>query len=113
MQELNGTYIWHYVDNENKIKGVCGGAQYLVCAENSTEKGSIWNMQLAFWFCKGDELLIRESNGTPHRFNIDNDGFYVVDDIKGKVFYRVLGVRFWTELMKPEVDPEDILTILE
>lgn len=112
MQELNGTYSWHYVNNENKAEGLNAGTQYLVCAENTGKKGATWYMQLAYWFEKGDELTIWESNGQAHSFRADSDGFYMVDDLKGKVFYQILGVRYWATIMKPEISPDDVLTIV-
>ena len=115
MEELNGNYRWHYVNNENKIEGLEGDTQYLVCFESSDPKGSTWHMQLAYWFNKGDELTIRETNGTPHLFDISKDGFYTINEFsdgKRKMFFRIPGVRYWTTIQEPNVDPEDILTIL-
>lgn len=115
MHELNGTYIWHYVDNEEKIEGLNGDKQYLICYERPTGNGSIWHMQLAYWFKEGDTLTIMEKNGTPHRFDIKKDGFYIINDLndgKGGLFFRALGVRYWTEINKPEINPEEVLTIV-
>lgn len=112
MQNLNGTYTWHYINNEDKIEGVYGGVQYLVCVEGTNGKASTWQMQLTYWHEKGDHLVVRDSDGAPHDFEIKKSGFYVVDEIKGKRIYRVLGVRYWADIMEPEVDPDDVLTIL-
>lgn len=54
MQNLNGTYIWHYVSNENKIEGIEAGVPHLVCVEITNEKVPAWKMGLAYWFNKGD-----------------------------------------------------------
>ena len=112
MKDLNGNYIWHYVNNENKIEGIKGGAPYLVCVENINEKGPVWKMQLAYWFEKGDSLSIMDSKGKPHQFDIKEAGFYVVDDFKARGLYQILGVRYWTTIMEPEVSPDDVLTIV-
>ena len=115
MENLNGTYSWHYVDNEEKAEGLEGNTQYLVCFECPTDKGSVWHMQLAYWFKKGEEVMIKESDGTPHHFVVDKDGFYIINDLsdgKSKLFFRALFVRYWTEIKQPEVDPDSVLTIL-
>lgn len=115
MEDLNGTYIWHYVDNESKIEGLDGETQCLVCMEVSRPKGSAWHLQLAYWYKKGDKLTIYETNGTPHRFDIDKDGFYVVNDMsdgKHGLIYRIFNVRYWTTIEQPGVNPDDVLTIV-
>ncbi len=112
MNDLNGTYAWHYVNNENKIQSIEAGAPYLVCVENINEKGPAWKMKLAYWFEKGDSLSIMDSQGAPHKFDIKEDGFYMVDDFKAKGVYQILGVRYWTTITEPEVNPEDVLTIV-
>lgn len=112
MQSFNGTYTWHYINNENKIEGIKEGSQYLICIENTNGKKAIWKMQLAYWFNKGDELTIRGHDGESHYFCISSDGFYVVDDFKGKRIYQLFGVRYWTTIMQPEVSPDEVLTIL-
>ena len=112
MHDLNGNYTWHYVDNENKIEGIEAGAPHLVCVENINEKGPAWKMGLAYWFEKGDSLSIIDSKGAPHQFDIKEEGFYVVDDFKATGLYQLLGVRYWTTIAEPEVNPEEILTIL-
>ena len=70
MHDLTGNYTWHYVNNENKIEGIEGGAPYLVCVENINEKGPAWKMGLAYWFEKGDSLQLMDSKGAPHQFDI-------------------------------------------
>lgn len=114
MQQLSGTYTWHYVDNENKIKGPAGDCQYLVCSEQSTENGSVWHMDLCRWFVKGDEIKIFEPNGKPHYFKVSKDGFYVFTEVGADApkVYRVLGVRYWTEIELPNVSPDDVLSIV-
>lgn len=112
MHDLTGNYTWHYVNNENKIEGLEAGASYLVCVENINEKGPVWKMQLAYWFQKGDSLSIMDSKGAPHQFLIKEEGFYVVDDFKARGLYQLVGVRYWTTIMQPEINPEDVLTIL-
>lgn len=53
-----------------------------------------------------------DSKGKPHQFDIKEDGFYVVDDFKARGLYQILGVRYWTTIMEPEVSPDDVLTIV-
>ena len=115
MQDLNGTHIWHYVNNEEKIEGTEGNVQYLVCVEQATDAGSTWHMQLAYWFSKGDKFTIVDTDGMPHRFDIVIDGFYTVNEFsdgKSRLFFRIPGVRYWTNIMQPGVSPEEVLTIL-
>ena len=115
MKDLNGNFVWHYVNNENKVKGVYGDIKYLVCFEEMTDRGSIWHMQFAYWFTQGDTFTIVDSNGTHHKFDISKDGFYAVNEFsdgKGRMFFRIPGVRYWTSIQEPEVNPDDVLTIL-
>ena len=114
MQQLTGTYTWHYVNNEEKIKGPEEDHQYLVCFELSTDTGSIWQMKLALWFKKGAKITLYDDKGEPHKFGIDKDGFYLINDFdaKGVHFYRLRGVRYWTSIPEPGVNPEDILSIV-
>ena len=39
MKKLTGSYVWHYVSDENKITGVEEDRQYLVCFEVCEESG--------------------------------------------------------------------------
>ena len=115
MQNLSGTYIWHYVSNEDKIEGPIGNTQYLVCSEQPTASGSVWQMQLTRWYCKGDEVMVRDTNGKPHHFKVEKDGFHMANELsdgKGRLFGRINGVRYWTEIELPNVDPDDILSIV-
>ena len=115
MQKLSGMYIWHYVSTEDKIAGPVGNAQYLVCYEEPTDKGSVWRMQLTRWFCKGDEVTFRDTNGKPHNFKVKKDGFHIANELsngKAPLFARLNGVRYWTEIELPNVDPDDILSIV-
>ena len=115
MKRLTGSYVWHYVDNENKIEGVEENNQYLVCFEFSTNTGTCWKMKLAYWFEKGARISIEESDGTPHEFVIDKDGFYILDDLGGSKAPRCFclrGVRYWTSIPVPGVNPDDVLTIV-
>ena len=114
MQRLTGTYMWHYVNNEEKIKGPEENHQYLVCFELSTKTGSIWEMKLALWYEKGASITFMDSKGELHKFNIERDGFYIVNDFDEKTmsFYRLLGVRYWTAIPEPGVNPDDILSIV-
>ena len=115
MQNLSGTYIWHYVSNEDKIAGPVAHTQYLVCYEQPTESGSVWYMQLTRWYCKDDEVTVMDSLGKPHYFKVEKDGFHIsngLSDGKGPIFVRLNGVRYWTEIELPNVDPDDILSIV-
>lgn len=72
-------------------------------------------MQLAYWFKKAEAVMIKEPDGTPHHFVVDKDGFYIINDLsdgKSKLFFRALFVRCWTEIKQPEMDPDNVLTIL-
>ena len=111
MQDLTGSYTWNYINNENRIVGPVENHQYLVCFEFSTETGSVWKMKLAFWYEKGAKITICESDGTPHEYKIDRNGFYILDDITSRC-YRLRDVRYWTAVTEPNVNPEDILTII-
>ena len=114
MQQLTGTYTWHYVSNEEKIKGPEEEHQYLVCFELSTEEGSVWEMKLALWFRKGAKITLCDPEGGSHSFKIDNDGFYLINDFdaKGIHFYRLHGVKYWTSIPEPGVNPDDVLSIV-
>ena len=116
MKNMIGGYEWHYVNSEEKVEGLEGNNRYIVCVEKATPKGSFWHMSMVYWYEEGDELTIYEANGTPHHFQIDKTGFYIVNEA-GKnncnLIYRLCGVRYWTEIKLPETDPEDILTIEE
>ena len=82
MQQLTGSYIWHYVSEECRISGVKENREYLVCFE------------------------VEE---------IEDDGFYIIDDIggsKGPRCFKLRGVRYWTEIHEPGVNPDDTLTIV-
>ena len=116
MQNLTGSYIWHYVSDESKIEGIEEDHEYLVCLELEEEKGPAWKMKLACWYEKGAKITIAELDGTPHEFRIDKDGFYIIDDIgtsEGPRCFRLRGVRYWTEIPEPGVKPEDTLTVVE
>ena len=114
MQNLTGSYIWHYVSDESKIEGIKEDHEYLVCLELEEEKGPAWKMKLACWYEKGAKITISESDGTPHEFRIDKDGFYLIDDFnKAPRFFHLRGVRYWTEIQEPGVKPEDTLTVVE
>ena len=115
MQKLTGSYIWHYVSNDDRIEGIKEGFEYLVCFEVEEEKGSVWKMKLAHWFEKEARIKVKESDGTPHDFVTDKDGFYILDDLggsKGPRCFRLHNVRYWTAISEPKVNPEDILTIV-
>lgn len=111
MRKLTGSYIWHYINNENRIEGVEENHQYLVCFEIEEELGSVWRMKLAYWYEKGAKITIRESDGTPHSFKTDKAGFYILDDIAARCF-RLRDVRYWTAISEPDINPESILTIV-
>lgn len=114
MQNLTGMYRWHYVNNGEKIEGPVEDHEYLVCFERSTKSGSVWVMKLAIWYEKGAKINFWDSKGEPHRFRIEKDGFYLVSDIDVKEVgvYRLLGIRYWTEIQEPGVNPNDILSIV-
>ena len=114
MQQLTGSYMWHYVNNEEKIKGPKEDHEYLVCFERSTKSGSVWVMKLAFWFEKGAKITLMDSKGKPNKLGIDKDGFYLINDFdaKGIHFYMLNGVRYWTEIPEPGVNPDDVLSIV-
>lgn len=112
MKNTIGNYVWHYVDNEDKIEGLEGNHRYIVCVEASNNPE--WHMVMAYWYEEGDELTIYEANGTPHYFKINESGFYIVNETgKGsyKSIFRIRGVRYWTDIKLPEVKTEDVLTI--
>ena len=111
MQNLTGSYVWHHVNNENRIDGVEENHQYLVCFEVEEETGSVWKMKLAYWYNEGAKITIRESDGTPHKFSADKEGFYIFDDITPRCF-RLRDVRYWTAITEPDVKTEDVLTIV-
>ena len=77
MQNLTGSYVWHYVSDEHKIVGVKESREYLVCFEVEEKSGPVWKMKLVHWFEKGAMISICESDGTPHDFRIKEDGFYI------------------------------------
>ena len=114
MQNLTGSYVWHYVSDENKIEGVKEGREYLVCFEVEEKSGPVWKMKLVHWFEKGATISICESNGKPHDFKVKVDGFYIIDDLDGKALrcFKLRGVRYWTEIPEPGVKPDDTLTIV-
>ena len=115
MQQLTGSYMWHYVSDESKIEGLKEEHQYLACFEVDEPFGPVWKMRLVYWFEKGAKLTIYEKDGTPHDFKIEDDGFYIIDDIggsKGPRCFKLRGVRYWTEIHEPGVNPDDTLTIV-
>ena len=115
MDNLNGTFTWHYIDYGNKLEELNCGTQYLVCMETSAEKGSAWHLELAYWYKAGDKLTIYEKDGTPHYFKFEKDGFYSVNEMsdgKSGLIFRLIDVRYWTEIMQPGVNPDDVLTIM-
>ena len=115
MFNVFGNYVWHYISNNDKVEGVEENHQYLVCFEFQTKDGSIWKMVLAYWYEKGARITMSETDGTPHNFNVDKDGFYILDEIGGSKAPRCFclpGVRYWTAIPEPNVNPEDILTII-
>ena len=114
MQKLTGTYMWHYVNNEEKIEGPEEDHHYLVCFERPTKSGSVWEMKLALWYEKGARIKFRDSKGKSHKYDIEKDGFYLVNDFDPKEmhFYRLLGVRYWTDIPEPGVNPDDVLSIV-
>ena len=114
MKNTIGSYVWHYVSNGEEIKGLEGNHRYIVCVENPTPKGSEWHLIMAHWYEEGDELSLKEPNGNAHIHKIKKTGFYIVNDAGKDRFtsiYRVFGVRYWTEIKSPEINPEEILTI--
>ena len=114
MQDFSGMYMWHYVSNENKIKGPKENRQYLVCYESSTREGSVWKMLLAIWYEKGARINLMDSKGASHKFDIKEDGFYIVNefDAQGGLFFRIPSVRYWTAIPEPGVNPDDVLTVV-
>lgn len=115
MEDLFGSYVWHYFGNGNKVEGLEENHRYLVCVENAGPKHSEWLMMTANWYNEGAELTLREPNGTAHYHRIKNSGFYVINDAGKDRFssiFRLHGVSYWTDIKLPETDPEDILTIL-
>ena len=114
MKTLNGMYIWHHVDNVNRIEGPVEGREYLVCIESLNPERSPWKMILAVWFNVGAEVNICESDGTPHHFKVDKDGFYIIDDFsdrKNPHIFRIRDVCYWTEISVPGTSPDEVLTI--
>ncbi len=115
MQKLAGSYVWHYVSDGNKIKGVKENREYLVCFEVMEKSGPVWKMKLVNWYEKGARISISEADGTPHDFKISEDGFYIIDDIggsEGPRCFKLRGVRYWTEIQEPGVNPDDTLTVI-
>lgn len=115
MQKLTGSYIWHYVDNEDRVEGLEESHQYLVCFESEKNTASVWEMRLTYWFEKGAKITIHDSDGTPHDFRIDKDGFYILDDLgsgRPPRCFRLHGVKYWTAIPGPGVNPDDILTVV-
>ena len=115
MQNLTGSYVWHYVSDESRIVGVKENREYLVCFEVEEKSGPVWKMKLVHWFEKGAMISICESDGTPHDFRIKEDGFYILDDLGGGTAprcFKLHGVRYWTEIPEPGVKPDDTLTVV-
>lgn len=115
MQNLTGSYVWHYVSDEHKIVGVKESREYLVCFEVEEKSGPVWKMKLVHWFEKGAMISICESDGTPHDFRIKEDGFYILDDLgvdTAPRCFKLRGVRYWTEIPEPGVKPDDTLTVV-
>ena len=114
MQQLTGSYMWHYVSDGSKIEGVKESREYLVCFEVEEKSGPVWKMKLVHWFEKGATISICESNGKPHDFRVKNDGFYIIDDLDGTAprCFKLRSVRYWTEIQEPGVNPDDTLTIV-
>lgn len=116
MKNMICGYVWHYIDNEEKFEGLEGNNRYIVCVEKATPIGSEWHMSMAHWYKEGDELAIYDDKGAPHCFRIDKTGFYIINEAgknKCNSIYRLNGVRYWTEIKLPEIDPDEILTIEE
>lgn len=82
----------------------------IVCMDCPNE--SDWHLQIAHWYCKGAKLDIEDSKGKNHKFNINRDGFYIIQETTSvpKVFFAH-GVKYWTVLPLPKIKPDDILTI--
>ena len=115
MQNLTGSYVWHYVSDESRIVGIKENREYLVCFEVEEESGPVWKMKLVHWYEKGAKITLCDSDGTPHNFRIGADGFYIIDDIgdsKGPRCFKLHGVRYWTEIPEPRVKPDDTLTVV-
>ena len=104
-----GTYRWIAIDDilEKKPEenDTC-----VICMECPNEPD--WHLQLAHWYFKGAKLNIVDNLGKDHTFNIDRDGFYLIDETSStpRVF-MAHGVKYWTVLQKPDIKPDDILTI--
>ena len=114
MQQLTGSYIWHYVSDESKIEGIEENHEYLVCLELEEDNGPAWKMKLAHWYYQGAKITVSETDGTPHNFETQADGFYILDDFdKSPRFFRLHGVKYWTEIAEPGVKPEDTLTVVD
>lgn len=112
MQELTGSYVWHYVSNENSIVGVEEHHQYLVCFEFEESTGPVWKMKLAYWYNKGAKLKLEGNDGETHKFGIEQDGFYILDDINAAPrCFKLRNVRYWTYIPVPNVNTDDILTV--
>ena len=115
MTDFHGTYTWHYIDNKDNIVGPVENHQYLICVENAGSPEGEWRLVMAYWYEEDCELTLRELDGTPHVHNIKKTGFYIVNftgsDRYEKIYY-VNNVRFWTEIKLPNVNPNDILTIV-
>lgn len=111
MQKLFGSYVWHYVCNDDKIEGVEENHTYIVCVEQPASSGSEWHMVMTKWFEKGAGLNIMGSDGIRHKFLVNRDGFYIIDEVSNRVF-RISGVRYWTEIKVPEVSTDVVLTIV-
>lgn len=115
MQKLTGSYVWHYVSDGNKIEGVEEGCQYLACFESEGKSSPIWKMRLVYWFEKGAMVKMCDPDGTPHKFTIAADGFYILDDIgnsEGPRCFKLREVRYWTAIQEPGVKPDDTLTVV-
>ena len=106
-----GNYVWHYISNGCKVEGVEENHTYIVCVEQPASSGSEWHMVMTKWFRQGAGLDIMDSDGTRHHFSVNRDGFYIIDEASIRVF-RISGVRYWTEIKLPAINPEEVLTIL-
>lgn len=115
MTNFHGTFTWHYINSGDNIVGPVENHQYLICVENSASTDGEWHLVVAYWYKEDCELTLRETNGTAHIHTIDKTGFYIVNDTGADRFekiYMVNNVRYWTEIELPDINPNDILTIV-
>ena len=105
--------FWWEVDDISKAN-LFPNRPYLACLEVYNNGQSEWHMILAYWYNKGDVVTLREKDNTPHYYNIEENGLYIINDTGDNHYnsiYRVNNPSYIASVLPPRFSPDESLLI--